>query len=113
VRHAAGTGATPRCSWQVTGERLMVEGLRDQLIGAWKLVSYQERPVDGSEPFEPLGHEPKGIIMYTPDSEDVGGRGHPWVGLTLRLTDAWLSCCRFVDLPGVAPSAARHRARRS
>jgi Lipocalin-like domain len=51
----------------VTGERLMVEGLRDQLIGAWKLVSYQERPVDGSEPFEPLGHEPKGIIMYTPD----------------------------------------------
>jgi hypothetical protein len=29
------------------------------------LVSYQEIPVDGSASFEPLGHEPKGIIMYT------------------------------------------------
>ena len=45
----------------------MAGGLRDHLIGAWKLVSYQEVPVDGSEPFEPLGHEPRGIIMYTPD----------------------------------------------
>lgn len=45
----------------------MAEGLRSGLIGAWKLVSYQEIPVDGSEPFEPLGHEPHGII-YTPDT---------------------------------------------
>ncbi|MYV49244.1 lipocalin-like domain-containing protein [Streptomyces sp. SID2888] len=45
----------------------MAEGLRKRLIGAWTLVSYQEIPVDGSEPFEPLGHEPQGIIMYTPD----------------------------------------------
>lgn len=45
----------------------MPAGLRDRLIGAWKLVSYQEEPVDGSEPFEPLGHEPQGIILYTPD----------------------------------------------
>jgi hypothetical protein len=45
----------------------MAGSLRDQLIGAWKLVSYKEIPVDGSEPFEPLGPEPQGIIMYTPD----------------------------------------------
>lgn len=45
----------------------MPEGLRQRLIGAWKLVSYRETPVDGSEPFEPLGHAPQGIIMYTPD----------------------------------------------
>lgn len=45
----------------------MGDGLRERLIGAWKLVSYQEHPVDESAPFEPLGHEPKGIIMYTPD----------------------------------------------
>jgi hypothetical protein len=45
----------------------MGDGLRARLIGAWKLVAYQEIPVDGSEPFEPLGHEPQGIIMYTPD----------------------------------------------
>ena len=45
----------------------MAKGLREQLIGAWKLVSYVEEPVDGSAPFYPLGEEPKGIIMYTPD----------------------------------------------
>jgi hypothetical protein len=45
----------------------MAEGLRSRLIGAWKLLSYQEFPVDGSKPFEPLGRRPHGIIMYTPD----------------------------------------------
>jgi hypothetical protein len=46
----------------------MGDGLRARLIGAWKLVAYRELPVDGSEPFEPMGHEPQGIIMYTPTS---------------------------------------------
>jgi hypothetical protein len=41
--------------------------LRDRLTGAWKLVSYVEKPVDGSAPFHPLGERPLGIIMYTPD----------------------------------------------
>lgn len=45
----------------------MSDGLRERLIGAWTLVSYQEIPVDGSESFEPLGPDPRGIIMYTPD----------------------------------------------
>jgi hypothetical protein len=45
----------------------MTKSLRDQLIGAWKLVSYVEKPVDGSTPFYPFGEDPKGIIMYTPD----------------------------------------------
>ena len=44
----------------------MTEKLRDQLIGAWKLVSYVENPVDGSADFHPLGENPLGIIMYTP-----------------------------------------------
>lgn len=44
----------------------MSEKLCDQLIGAWKLVSYVEEPVDGSAPFHPLGERPKGIIIYTP-----------------------------------------------
>lgn len=43
------------------------KSLRDQLIGAWSLVSYEERPVDGSPSFYPMGTSPKGIIMYTPD----------------------------------------------
>ena len=41
--------------------------LREQLVGAWKLESYVEVPVDGSEPFYPLGKNATGIIMYTPD----------------------------------------------
>jgi hypothetical protein len=45
----------------------MAQGLREQLIGAWKLVSYEEKPVDGSPPFYPLSEKPMGIIMYTPD----------------------------------------------
>ncbi len=45
----------------------MVQSLREQLIGAWKLVSYVEEAVDGSGSFRPLGENPKGIIMYTPD----------------------------------------------
>jgi hypothetical protein len=45
----------------------MADSLREQLIGAWKLVSYVEEPVDGSPGFHPLGEQPKGIIMYTPD----------------------------------------------
>jgi hypothetical protein len=45
----------------------MAKGLREQLIGAWKLVSYEERPVDGSPSFYPMTEEPMGIIMYTPD----------------------------------------------
>ena len=41
--------------------------LRGRLIGAWKLVSYVEKPVDASAPFHPMGEKPEGIIMYTPD----------------------------------------------
>jgi hypothetical protein len=41
--------------------------LRQQLIGAWKLVSYVETPVDGSPKRYPIGEKGQGIIMYTPD----------------------------------------------
>nr|WP_174506777.1 lipocalin-like domain-containing protein [Acinetobacter sp. Marseille-Q1620] len=41
--------------------------LRDKLIGTWKLETYVEVPIDGSEPFYPLGKHATGIIMYTPD----------------------------------------------
>jgi hypothetical protein len=45
----------------------MANTLHEKLIGAWQLVSYEERPVDGSEPFFPMGPAPMGLIMYTPD----------------------------------------------
>jgi hypothetical protein len=44
-----------------------VATLCDRLIGAWKLVSYVEKPVDGSAPNYPFGEDAQGIIMYTPD----------------------------------------------
>ena len=43
------------------------KGLREQLIGAWRLVSYIESPVDGSPKRFPMGEKALGIIMYTPD----------------------------------------------
>jgi hypothetical protein len=43
------------------------KGLREQLIGAWKLISYVESPVDGSAKRFPMGDKAQGIIMYTPD----------------------------------------------
>ena len=55
----------------------MAQGLRERLIGAWKLVSYVERPVDGSAPFYPMGEEPQGIIMYTPDGYMSAQLMHP------------------------------------
>jgi len=48
-------------------EIAMADKLRDQLIGAWKLVSYVEKPVNGLGPNHPIGENPMGIIMYTPD----------------------------------------------
>jgi hypothetical protein len=42
----------------------MTGNLRERLIGAWKLVSYQEIPIDGSDPFEPLGHDPHGHHVH-------------------------------------------------
>ena len=55
----------------------MAKTLREQLIGAWKLVSYVEKPTDGSEPFHPMGEAPKGIIMYTPDGYMSAQLEHP------------------------------------
>jgi hypothetical protein len=45
----------------------MTGTLHAQLIGAWTLVSYVERPTDGSAPSYPLGESPRGLILYTPD----------------------------------------------
>ena len=55
----------------------MAQGLREKLIGAWKLISYVEKPVDGSAPFYPMGEKPEGIIMYTPDGYMSAQIMHP------------------------------------
>ncbi|HEY8784504.1 MAG TPA: lipocalin-like domain-containing protein [Mucilaginibacter sp.] len=51
--------------------------LREQLIGAWKLVSYAENPVDGTAAFYPMSEKPMGIIMYTPDGFMSAQLMHP------------------------------------
>jgi hypothetical protein len=43
------------------------DDLRTNLIGAWVLQSYEARSIDGSTMTYPLGVNPRGIIMYTPD----------------------------------------------
>ncbi|MCJ1655261.1 lipocalin-like domain-containing protein [Staphylococcus sp. NRL 16/872] len=40
--------------------------LKDQLIGTWKLVRYQDEDKDGNI-FFPLGKDATGFIMYNPD----------------------------------------------
>ncbi|WP_322088416.1 lipocalin-like domain-containing protein [Burkholderia sp. BCC1999] len=41
--------------------------LREQLVGAWRLVSYEVRPRDGGTATYPLGRDARGWILYTPD----------------------------------------------
>ena len=53
------------------------QNLRERLIGAWKLESYVEKPVDGSTPFYPMGEKPQGIIMYTSDGYMSAQLMHP------------------------------------
>ncbi|WP_181305475.1 lipocalin-like domain-containing protein [Rufibacter sp. XAAS-G3-1] len=55
----------------------MPNTLKERLIGAWKLVSYVEEPVDGSAPFYPMGEKPMGLIMYTPDGFMSAQLMHP------------------------------------
>jgi hypothetical protein len=45
----------------------MRRGSRERLVGAWKLVSYVEKPVDGSAPFYPHGRGAAGHHHDTPD----------------------------------------------
>lgn len=40
--------------------------LREALVGAWRLVSYEATDVDGGEVVEPYGPHPQGLITYTP-----------------------------------------------
>ncbi|MFF4245660.1 lipocalin-like domain-containing protein [Streptomyces sp. NPDC001822] len=41
--------------------------LRAALVGAWRLVSYEARGVDGGEVVRPFGDRPLGLIIYSAD----------------------------------------------
>jgi len=41
--------------------------LKDDLVGSWRLIKYEELPVDGSPATLPLADRPKGYIIYSTD----------------------------------------------
>lgn len=41
--------------------------LKNELLGTWKLLSYIEVPVSGTDSLFPLGNAPVGILIYSPD----------------------------------------------
>ncbi|MCA5005772.1 lipocalin-like domain-containing protein [Sphingobacterium bovistauri] len=44
-----------------------MSALKNEIIGSWKLLSYIEVPVGGEEYLFPLGNNPKGLLIYSPD----------------------------------------------
>jgi hypothetical protein len=45
----------------------MPEGIRERLVGCWQLVRYDVTATVGGEADHPLGDNPLGTILYTPD----------------------------------------------
>jgi hypothetical protein len=43
------------------------EDLRAKLLGAWTLVSYETRTIDGTDVTYPFGPDPQGTVLYTAD----------------------------------------------
>src|SRR3977135_1770895 len=42
-------------------------GIREQLVGCWRLVDYSVTAAEGGQTDRPLGNDPRGTILYTPD----------------------------------------------
>jgi hypothetical protein len=56
------------------------EQLRSQLVGAWRLVSYETSSVEGGDTAYPLGPDASGLIIYTDDggmSAQIMAAGRP------------------------------------
>jgi hypothetical protein len=45
----------------------MCESIRERLVGCWRLAGYDVTAVDGGRTDRPLGDNPLGTILYTPD----------------------------------------------
>jgi hypothetical protein len=43
------------------------QGIRDRLVGGWRLVDYSVTTAEGDKTDRPLGDHPLGTILYTPD----------------------------------------------
>ncbi|WP_270090369.1 lipocalin-like domain-containing protein [Sphingobacterium sp. SYP-B4668] len=54
--------------------------IKNELIGSWKLLSYIELPINGTDSLFPMGQQPDGILMYSPDgymSVQIAGQQRP------------------------------------
>jgi hypothetical protein len=47
--------------------RSMSEGIRERLVGCWRLIGYDVTTVENGRTDRPLGDKPLGTILYTPD----------------------------------------------
>ncbi|KAF5271807.1 hypothetical protein FQR65_LT17562 [Abscondita terminalis] len=45
----------------------VMTSVKNELVGSWKLLSYIELPIDGSDSLFPVGKNAEGILMYSPD----------------------------------------------
>jgi hypothetical protein len=43
------------------------QSIRERLVGCWRLVGYSVTATQGGEADHPLGNNPLGTILYTPD----------------------------------------------
>ena len=41
--------------------------IKNELIGTWRLLSYIEVPIQGDDSLFPMGKNPYGLLMYSPD----------------------------------------------
>ncbi|MEU6657572.1 lipocalin-like domain-containing protein [Streptomyces sp. NPDC046821] len=74
--------STHLCTAEVDEQEPDREKVRDRLLGAWELVSYTATAADG-EVVHPLGPDPHGLIVYTPDgymSAQLGRADRPRAG---------------------------------
>jgi hypothetical protein len=51
--------------------------LRNALVGAWRLVSYEAAGIGNGDVIEPFGPQPQGLITYTPSGHMSAQIMHP------------------------------------
>jgi len=74
---------------------------RDALVGAWRLVSWENRAADGQVTY-PMGADPSGYVLYTGNGRFSitisrrAGLGSPpatcWAGRSRRRPGRWRAC---------------------
>ena len=64
-------------------------GIRERLVGCWRLVGYSVTTVQTGETEHPLGNNPVGTILYTPDGYMSAQMARPGVHREDEQPDAY------------------------